>query len=56
MGSMMALFRRGQVWWMGFSYGGKQIRRSTEVSNKKLAEKIYHKVMTQIAEGKWYVP
>ena len=52
----MALFRRGRVWWMGFSYHGKQVRRSTEVTDKKLAEKIYHKVMVQIAEGKWYPP
>lgn len=52
----MALFRRGRVWWMGFPYQGKQIRRSTEVTDKKLAEKIYHKVMVQIAEGKWFPP
>jgi len=52
----MALFRRNRVWWMGFSYCGKQVRRSTEVTDKKVAEKIYHKVMTQIAEGKWYEP
>ena len=52
----MALFRRGRVWWMGFSYQGRQVRRSTEVTDKKLAEKIYHKVMVQIAEGKWYPP
>jgi len=52
----MALFRRGRVWWMGFSYFGKQVRRSTEVTDKKLAEKIYHKVMVQVAEGKWYPP
>ena len=38
----MALFRRGRVWWMGFPYHGKQVRRSTEVTDKKLAEKIYH--------------
>lgn len=50
----MALFRRGRVWWMGFSYHGRQVRRSAEVTDKKLAEKIYHKVMVQIAEGKWY--
>ena len=43
----MALFRRGRVWWMGFPYHGKQVRRSTEVTDKKLAEKIYHKVMVQ---------
>ncbi len=52
----MALFRRGRVWWMSFSYGGKQVRRSTEATDRKLAEKIYHKVMSQIAEGKWFVP
>lgn len=50
----MALFRRGQVWWMRFMYQGKQVRRSTEVTQKKLAERIYHKVMGQIAEGKWF--
>ena len=52
----MALFRRGRVWWMNFSYQGRQVRRSTEVADKKLAEKIYHKVMVQIAEGKWFEP
>lgn len=50
----MALFRRNRVWWMGFSYCGRQVRRSTEVTDKKVAEKIYHKVRCQIAEGKWY--
>ncbi len=49
----MGLYKRGQAWWMRFSYKGKQIRRPTETADKKLAEKIYHKVMTQIAEGKW---
>lgn len=38
---------------MRFSYNGKQIRRPT-VTEKKLAEKIYCKVMTKIAEGKWF--
>ena len=52
----MALFRRGRVWWMRFSYHGKQVRASTEVTDKKLAERIYHKVMAQIAEGKWFPP
>lgn len=50
----MGLYRRGQVWWMRFSYKGKQIRRPTETTDKKLAAKIYHKVLTQIAEGKWF--
>lgn len=50
----MALFKRGQVWWMRFTYKGKQVRSSTETEDKKVALKIYHKVMTQIAEGKWF--
>lgn len=50
----MALFRRGEVWWMRFTYEGKQVRRSTEVTDPKLAERIYHKVLGQIAEGKWF--
>ncbi len=50
----MGLYKRGRVWWMRFSYNGKQIRRPTETTDKKLAEKIYFKVLTQIAEGKWF--
>jgi len=50
----MALYKRGPVWWMRLTYQGRQIRRSTEVASKKLAEKIHAKVVTQIAEGKWF--
>ncbi len=50
----MGLYRRGQTWWMRFTYRGRQIRKSTETSNRKLAEKIYHKVLGEIAEGKWF--
>ena len=50
----MGLYERGKTWWMSFSYDGKQVRRSTETANKKLAEKIYRKVMTEVAEGKWF--
>ena len=39
---------------MSFTYNGRQVRRSTETDDKKLAEKIYHKVMTEVAEGKWF--
>lgn len=49
---MKGLFKRGQVWWMRFSYKGEQVKRSTETEDKRLAEKIYCKVTTQIAEGK----
>lgn len=50
----MAVFKRGQVWWMSFSFKGKQQRRSCETCDKRLAEKIYAKVLTQLTEGKWF--
>ena len=50
----MGLFRRGPTWWMSFTYNGRQVRQSTETDDKKLAEKIHHKVMTEVAEGKWF--
>lgn len=50
----MGLYKRGLVWWMRFSYKGQQVRKSTETTDKKLAEKIYYKVVNQIAEGKWF--
>lgn len=50
----MGLYKRGQAWWMCFTYKGKQHRVPTETTDKKLAEKIYRKVMTEIAEGKWF--
>jgi len=39
---------------MQFTYKGRQVRKSTGTSNKKLAEKIYHKVLGEIAERRWF--
>lgn len=50
----MGLYKRGRAWWMSFTYNGHQIRRPTETNDKKLAERIFNKVMGQIAEGKWF--
>lgn len=50
----MALFKRGKVWWMRFNHRGQQVRKPTGTSDKKLAEKIYYKVMTEVAEGKFF--
>ena len=50
----MGLYKRGSFWWMRFSFQGKQIRRSTETTDKKLAERIYHKVLGELAEGDWF--
>lgn len=51
----MGLYRRGRTWWMSFTYCGEQVRKSTYVSDKRKAEEIYHHVMSQIREGKWFV-
>lgn len=50
----MGLYKRGPTWWISFSYKGRQVRHSTETDDKKLAEKIYHKVVTEVVEGKWF--
>lgn len=50
----MGLYQRGKVWWMSFTVNGSQERRSTETTDKKTAQKIYHKVMTELAEGKYF--
>lgn len=50
----MGLYKRGQVWWMSFTYHGKHYRRSTETSDRKLAQRIRDKVKGEIAEGKWF--
>jgi integrase len=50
----MALYKRGKVWWMRFTYRGKQIFKSTETEDKKQAQRIFDKVKFEIAEGKWF--
>lgn len=50
----MGLYKRDAVWWMSFSHQGKQVRRSTETEDKKLAQRIFDKLKGEIAEGKWF--
>jgi hypothetical protein len=38
---------------MRFSFQGRQIRRSTDVKDRKLAERIYFKVRGLMADGTW---
>ena len=49
------MYKRGRIWW--FSYvddNGKQQYRSTETSDRKLAEKIVAKFKVLRVEGKWF--
>lgn len=50
----MGLYKRGPVWWMRFSHQGKQVRRSTETEDRKLAQRIFDKLKGDIAEGTWF--
>jgi len=50
----MGIYKRGKVWWMRLTFEGRQLRRSTETTNKRLAQKVHAKVITEITEGKWF--
>lgn len=50
----MGLVKRGNVWWMSFNYQGRQVRRSTGTSDKRLAEAILGKIKAEIVEGRYF--
>ena len=50
----MSLIRRGQVWWVDVTDNGKRIRQSIGECDKKNAQRIYNKIIGEIAEGKWF--
>ncbi len=50
----MGLFKRGKVWWMSLNYQGRQIRRSTETTDRRRAEAILGKLRANIVEGKFF--
>jgi len=50
----MGLYRRGKTWWMSYVVKGRQERKTTGTENKRLAEKIYGKTLTNIEEGRFF--
>ena len=52
----MGLYKRkgSQFYWMTFRVNGRKIAESTKTKNKRLAERIYSKMITDIAEGRWF--
>ena len=50
----MGLYKRGGVWWMRLTVGGREVRRTTGTKDRRLAEKIEGKVKTEIVEGRWF--
>ncbi len=51
----MGLYKQksGKYWWISFSYRGRQIRKSTGTTKKKVAEAILAKTKTKIVENKF---
>lgn len=45
------LYRRGNVWWMAFSSGGKVVRLSTKKRHRDAAERIRQQAAVQISKG-----
>ena len=50
----MGLYRRGKTYWMSYVVHGRQERKTTGTENKRLAEKIYGKTLTDIEEGRFF--
>lgn len=50
----MGLYRRGKTFWFSITYQGKRIQESFKTDNRKLAEKLYAKVLTDIVEGRYF--
>ena len=47
----MSVYKRGDVWWYGFSFNGKRIQRSTKQGNKRVAELMEAAHKTALAKG-----
>jgi integrase len=50
----MGLYKRNKIWWFKIICKGKRIQESTNTENKKLAERIYAKVLFDVQEGRWF--
>ena len=50
----MGLYRRGKFFWFSITYQGNRIQESFKTDSRKLAEKLYAKVLTDIIEGRYF--
>jgi len=47
----MAVYKRGNVWWMSFQLNGDHVQKSTKCKNKRDAESFERAYRTQLAKG-----
>jgi integrase len=50
----MGLYYRGNTFWFSISYKGKRVYESLKTDNKRLAEKLYAKILTDIVECRYF--
>lgn len=50
----MGLYKRKNVWWFSVMHNGRRIQETLGTENKKLAERFYAKVVTDLQEGRWF--
>ena len=50
----MGLYRRSKTYWCSLQCQGKRVHESLKTENKKLAEKRYAKILTDIVEGRFF--
>jgi integrase len=52
----MGLYKNdgSRIWWISYTVHGRQVRESTKTSNKRVAEKVLAKKVTEVAEGRWF--
>src|ERR1035438_7302997 len=48
---VMAIYKRGKIWWYKFNWNGEPIRESTKQSNKRTAEQMEATHKTSLAKG-----
>jgi integrase len=48
---VMAVYKRGRVWWYKFNWNGEPIRESTKQTNKRVAEQMESAHKTALAKG-----
>jgi integrase len=51
---MQGLYKRGEVWWIDMVFRDRRVRKSLNTRNKKLAERIYHKIKNGALESQWF--
>jgi integrase len=50
----LGLYRRGKYFWFSITYEGKRIQKPLKTENRKLAQKLSAKFLTDIVEGRYF--